>query len=91
MRFTSFAHHVEDCNLGSINQLISGQPKFWYGVPSKYAKEVERLTSAHFKVCDLYIRHKTLLIPPSILQTNGIEFCKVNTFFLFIQHRQVLE
>lgn len=43
MRFTSFAAHHEDSNLGSMNILHGGDVKTWYGVASKHALQFEQL------------------------------------------------
>lgn len=33
--------------------------------------------------CQLYIRHKTLMIPPSVLKKNGIKFTRVCLFLYY--------
>lgn len=74
-----YFRHVEDSNLLSINILHHGQPKFWYGVPRKEASKLESLSkeATNQYMCKLLIRHKLLLIPPSVLKQNGIKFGKV--------------
>lgn len=80
MAFTSFGFHHEDCDVGSINILHDGSPKSWYSVPSSYAKELEKLVRDHTPAsvgCDLFINHKTVMVPPSVLLRAGIPFGKV--------------
>lgn len=80
MKNTAFAMHVEDDLLGSVNIVHSGESKHWYVVPPSDAQKLEHFTqqSTTQYTCDLLIRHKLLLIPPSILKKNGIKFGKVN-------------
>lgn len=83
MGFTCFCIHVEDSNLGSINKLHEGHKKTWYTVPAAHAKTlanaVQNATPKEIQ-CDLFIRHKSVLIPPSMFKKMGIPYAKVNTF-----------
>lgn len=58
-----------------------------YSIPSAYSKDVEnlvqRLTTKDID-CDLFIRHKTTLIPPILLTSNAIPFAKV--YFSLMNH-----
>lgn len=74
---TSFAFHLEDGNLYSINYLHHGQPKVWYIVPGKEGKKLEKLIERIYTDCPLSIRHKTTMVPPSILKKNGIKFSRI--------------
>lgn len=80
MQYTTFALHAEDSNLGSINVLHGGMPKLWYGIPFSNASKLEKLvklwTPKNIQ-CDLFIRHKSILIPPTTLEANEIRFSKV--------------
>lgn len=102
---SSFAWHIEDGNLCSINFLHTGSaPKFWWvqlwqfitsyitiefiqkfryiihkNDSSKFEDLVRRILGKK-KLCDFYIRHKTLMIPPSVLKKNGIKFTRVKLF-----------
>jgi jumonji domain-containing protein 2 len=75
---STFAFHLEDVDLYSINFLHFGQPKFWYVVPPFYRKKFEALACSlfplEFKGCTDFLRHKNVLIPPHILEENGIPF-----------------
>lgn len=87
MRFTSFGMHHEDSNLASLNVLHGGYQKVWYGVPSLSTLKLERLVNGakpRYIMCDNFIRHKSILVPPSILEKNGIPFSKVVCFFNLI-------
>lgn len=82
---TSFAFHIEDGNLGSINYNHAGDIKCWYVVPGREGDKLENLikeTTAG--LCDLLIRHKIVMVSPSILQDNGIEFARVCMLFTII-------
>lgn len=77
---TSFGFHLEDGNLASVNYLHQGKPKVWYFVRFEDNKKLETLSAKISKNmgCDKYIRHKTLLIPPSVLVRHKIKFCRVS-------------
>lgn len=80
MKFCSFAIHCEDSYAGSINTLHEGEPRTWYTVPQSNAVQLENLVQTWTPrsiSCDLFIRHKSVLIPPEILQLHGIQHAKV--------------
>lgn len=82
---TAFGVHHEDSNMGSMNCLHSGKPKTWYSIPSSQANKLEDFVQGEAKRtynCDKFIRHKSTMIPPSVLRSNGIEFGKVKTLFI---------
>ncbi|KAG0088557.1 hypothetical protein BGZ93_002489 [Podila epicladia] len=74
----TFAWHVEDMDLYSINYLHFGAPKQWYCIPPDYSERFERIAqgifSQDFKQCPQFLRHKTHLISPSILSNDGVPF-----------------
>lgn len=85
---SSFGMHFENGNLGSINFLHLGAEKLWYIIPKEENYKLENFckkVSKNFD-CTFYLRHKTLMIPPSILKKNGIKFarvCLTSIFFSF--------
>lgn len=87
MPFTAFGIHCEDSNLASINVHHGGAPRQWYSVSSNHANKLEKLvqenTSTQFD-CDLFIRHKSILIPPSMFDKNDIPLYKVGIFIYFL-------
>jgi jumonji domain-containing protein 2 len=75
-----FGWHKEDMDLYSINYLHTGQTKLWYGIDLDQNEKFERLVKTHFpdyfKDCPEFIRHKTTLISPEILQQANINFVR---------------
>ena len=67
-----FAWHTEDMELNSINYIHYGCPKIWYSIPPNYAQRFETVAKMEFgdeaNRCSEFIRHKNLMISPSILQ-----------------------
>lgn len=83
MEYSTFAAHIEDSMLASMNLLHSGMPKFWYGFGSKNAYKLEELVQLYTPNdidCDFIIRHKSLLVPPTLLAKHSIEFSKVQQY-----------
>ena len=66
-----FGWHKEDMDLYSINYLHYGAPKFWYGIDRDCNDHFELFAKSkfqeYFKDCEEYLRHKTTLIHPSVL------------------------
>lgn len=77
--FTAFAFHLEDGDLYSTNYNHSVKPKIWYIVPGKCGSRLADLINGltTHTGCSYYVRHKTVMIPPSVLQKNGIPFARV--------------
>ncbi|KAM7532678.1 hypothetical protein Aperf_G00000130283 [Anoplocephala perfoliata] len=73
---TTFAWHVEDMDLYSINYLHFGAPKLWYCIPPPFARKFEAFAREHFKseflACHSFMRHKSILIHPKVLAAAGI-------------------
>lgn len=77
----TFAWHVEDADLYSINYIHFGAPKFWYSVPQEQAQKFERVMEGFFPTdrskCSQFLRHKSFLASPRILASNGITLNRV--------------
>lgn len=68
----TFAWHLEDVDLYSINYIHFGAPKQWYSISQEDARRFEaamkNIWPADSKNCDQFLRHKTYLISPDVLQ-----------------------
>lgn len=78
----TFAWHLEDVDLYSINYIHFGAPKQWYSISQKDAPKFEAamktLWPSDAKSCDQFLRHKTYLVSPSILKSKfGVTVNKV--------------
>jgi JmjC domain, hydroxylase/PHD-like zinc-binding domain len=74
----TFAWHLEDVDLYSINYIHFGAPKQWYSISQKDARKFEKamkaIWSSDAKSCDQFLRHKTYLVSPQILKSQyGVE------------------
>jgi hypothetical protein len=72
----TFAWHVEDMDLFSINYIHFGAPKFWYAVPQKHADRFEHTLAGYFpqdaQRCDQFLRHKSFTMSPTQLANDKI-------------------
>ncbi|KAM3077346.1 hypothetical protein ACMFMG_006696 [Clarireedia jacksonii] len=78
----TFAWHLEDVDLYSINYLHFGAPKQWYSISQGDARRFEAamksIWPADAKACDQFLRHKTFLISPQhLLQNFNIKVNKI--------------
>ncbi|KEF63444.1 uncharacterized protein A1O9_01422 [Exophiala aquamarina CBS 119918] len=78
----TFAWHLEDVDLYSINYIHFGAPKQWYSVSQKDAPKFEAamksIWGSDAKNCDQFLRHKTYLVSPAILKSKfGVTVNKV--------------
>eukprot|EP00095_Tigriopus_kingsejongensis_P009380 snap_masked-scaffold732_size105256-processed-gene-0.9 protein:Tk09380 transcript:snap_masked-scaffold732_size105256-processed-gene-0.9-mRNA-1 annotation:"jumonji domain containing" len=77
----TFSWHVEDMDFYGINFLHYGMPKTWYCVPPKYGYLMERAAAGLFpnvsSWCTNFMRHKTCLIAPQIMDDMGVPYQKV--------------
>ncbi|KAJ8456252.1 hypothetical protein ONZ45_g18791 [Pleurotus djamor] len=75
----TFAWHVEDMDLFSINYIHFGAPKFWYAVPQGRADALERIMREYFpkdtSQCPQFLRHKSFLASPTLLAQSA---CRPN-------------
>ncbi|KAI0043041.1 JmjC-domain-containing protein [Auriscalpium vulgare] len=73
----TFAWHVEDMDLFSINYIHFGAGKFWYAVPQGRAGALEQTMRGHFPSnCPQFLRHKSYLASPNVLSSAS---CRPNT------------
>jgi hypothetical protein len=78
----TFAWHLEDVDLYSINFNHFGAPKQWYSISQKDARRFEAAMKSIWpidaKACDQFLRHKTFLISPTtLLEKYNIKVNKV--------------
>ncbi|KYK56120.1 regulator of deoxyribodipyrimidine photo-lyase PHR1 [Drechmeria coniospora] len=70
----TFAWHLEDVDLYSINYLHFGAPKQWYSISQADARRFEaamkNIWPADAKACSQFLRHKGFLISPQHLLTH---------------------
>ncbi|CAJ2512023.1 Uu.00g076480.m01.CDS01 [Anthostomella pinea] len=81
----TFAWHLEDVDLYSINYLHFGAPKQWYSISQGDARRFEAamksIWPADAKACDQFLRHKAFLISPNhLLQYFNIKVNKVVSY-----------
>ncbi len=77
----TFAWHLEDVDLYSINYLHFGAPKQWYSISQGDARRFEaamkNIWPTDAKACDQFLRHKAFLISPAhLLQHYNIKVNK---------------
>ena len=74
----TFSWHVEDMDLYGINCVHYGAPKTWYCVPPKFGHLLEKVCTELYpqdaQVCSGFMRHKTCLVGPHILEKHGVPF-----------------
>ncbi|PWN53286.1 hypothetical protein IE53DRAFT_377437 [Violaceomyces palustris] len=72
----TFAWHVEDMDLYSINYIHFGAPKQWYSIRQADRKRFESAMAGAFPAdsrrCPHFMRHKSYLASPSFLASHGI-------------------
>ncbi|TGZ77726.1 hypothetical protein EX30DRAFT_374373 [Ascodesmis nigricans] len=77
----TFAWHLEDMDLYSINYIHFGAPKQWYSISRKDKERFEHVMKTIYpndaKKCTEFLRHKTFLVSPSILAHHGIKVNKL--------------
>ncbi|KAI8593179.1 JmjC domain, hydroxylase-domain-containing protein [Geranomyces variabilis] len=77
----TFAWHVEDMDLYSINYIHFGAPKQWYVVPPDVRDKFERVASETFlheaEKCSEFLRHKTSILSPKYLASRGVNVNRV--------------
>ncbi|KAJ2715818.1 hypothetical protein H4R19_000988 [Coemansia spiralis] len=77
----TFAWHVEDMDLYSINYIHFGEPKSWYSIPiaarSRFEMSMQNVFANDYKSCSQFLRHKSFLLSPRFLAAQGIPFNRV--------------
>ena len=81
----TFAWHLEDVDLYSINYLHFGAPKQWYSISQadapRFEKAMKDVWPQDAKSCSQFLRHKGFLISPQHLQQHyGIRVNKVLSY-----------
>lgn len=81
----TFAWHLEDVDLYSINYVHFGAPKQWYSISQADARRFEaamkNIWPADAKACSQFLRHKGFLISPQhLLSHYGIKVNKVVSY-----------
>jgi hypothetical protein len=75
-----FAWHKEDLDLYSINYLHTGAPKVWYCVPPSESEKFDAMAEQLFPEaaanCSEFLRHKDIMISPSLLKSHNIKYEK---------------
>ncbi|KAG5363313.1 DNA damage-responsive transcriptional repressor RPH1 [Yarrowia sp. B02] len=73
---STFAWHLEDIDLYSINYIHFGAPKQWYSVNQEDEAKFFQIMADTFpedhKACKEFLRHKTFLVSPQLLERNGL-------------------
>lgn len=80
MFLATFAWHLEDMDLFSINYLHFGSPKQWYVIPQAHRLRFEnlcrRLYGPEAMKCPQFLRHKSCLLSPKVLASHSIPVLK---------------
>lgn len=77
----TFAWHVEDMDLYSINFLHYGGEKIWYAASAADGPRLERVAASIFpnsaNRCGQFLRHKMHIINPALITSAGITLTRV--------------
>ncbi|ODQ78801.1 hypothetical protein BABINDRAFT_172091 [Babjeviella inositovora NRRL Y-12698] len=77
----TFAWHLEDQDLYSINYIHLGAPKQWYAIPQSsrahFFEIMKDLYPDEYRHCHDFLRHKTFLVAPKYLEAHGVVVNKV--------------
>lgn len=77
----TFAWHLEDQDLYSINYLHFGAPKQWYLIPQdekdRFFTLMKDTFTDEYKNCHEFLRHKTFMASPQFLDKHNIKYNKI--------------
>lgn len=77
----SFAWHLEDQDLYSINYIHYGAPKQWYLIPQaqhdRFFALMKETFYDEYRQCGQFLRHKTFLVSPQFLKKHNITCNKI--------------
>lgn len=77
---TSVCWHTDGMDLYNINYLHYGAPKAWYSISPELGKRFEQLAASFFphtfKTSRAFLRHKTTLISPQILEKHLMPYSR---------------
>ncbi|TPX64393.1 hypothetical protein SpCBS45565_g05918 [Spizellomyces sp. 'palustris'] len=77
----TFAWHVEDMDLYSINYIHFGAPKQWYVIPPSHRGRFETVARGVFSEeahkCPEFLRHKTCVLSPKFLTARNVPVHRV--------------
>ena len=77
----TFAWHLEDQDLYSINYLHFGAPKQWYSIPQDESEHFFNVMKDTFPEeysnCHDFLRHKTFLVSPQFLEKHNVRYNKI--------------
>jgi hypothetical protein len=77
----TFAWHLEDMDLFSINYIHFGAPKQWYSISQKDHEKFYNMMAdmwpEEYSNCKEFLRHKTFHASPSLLEQKGIKINKI--------------
>lgn len=72
---------LPDLDLYSVNYLHYGAPKTWYcvapGMKERFERAAEGLAPELFRECASFLRHKELLLSPTLLKSLGVPFTRI--------------
>jgi hypothetical protein len=77
----TFAWHLEDMDLFSINYIHFGAPKQWYSISQKdhtaFYNIMKEMWPQEHQNCKEFLRHKTFHASPSLLEQKGIKVNRI--------------
>lgn len=77
----AFPWHLEDMDLHSINYIHFGAPKQWYSISQcdrpRFFKVMKSIFPREFRGCPEFLRHKTFMVSPVILEEHGVKVNKI--------------